>query len=132
MIETGTHLPLIETLAFPVASHGPEGRLRAANMPFHGLMDVLLPDTALSLDLRMLGDSLGTRLHEQAAGAPVEVVGHRAMIAEVRQLRNRLTAFTPRLGDDLHRFLSGWLMQHILVEDRQYVPYLSPTEGKDR
>ena len=57
---------------------------------------------------------------------------HRAMIAEVCQLRNRLAVFTPRLGDDLHRFLSGWLMQHILVEDRQYVPYLSPTEGKDR
>jgi|AGTN01.1.fsa_nt_gi hemerythrin-like metal-binding domain len=57
---------------------------------------------------------------------------HRAMIAEVGQLRNRLVAFTPRLGDDLHRFLGTWLMQHILVEDRQYVPFMTPTEGKDR
>jgi hemerythrin-like metal-binding protein len=49
---------------------------------------------------------------------------HKAMIFEVRQLQGRLVAFTPRLGDDLHRFLANWLMQHILVEDRRYIPYV--------
>lgn len=49
---------------------------------------------------------------------------HKAMIAEVQQLQARLEVFTPRLGDDLHRFLANWLMQHILVEDRHYIPYV--------
>lgn len=49
---------------------------------------------------------------------------HKAMISEVRQLQGRLVAFSPRLGDDLHRFLANWLMQHILVEDRLYIPYV--------
>lgn len=54
---------------------------------------------------------------------------HRTMIAEVRHLRQRLATFTPNLGADLHDFLSNWLMQHILVEDRRYSLFLSTDAG---
>lgn len=55
---------------------------------------------------------------------------HQSMIGEVRRMQHRLmVSFTPRLGDDLHRFLGRWLTSHILGEDRQYVPFLiSPAE----
>ncbi len=49
---------------------------------------------------------------------------HASMIAEVRRLQRRVTAFTPSLGSDLQRFLGDWLTHHILEEDRSYVPYL--------
>lgn len=48
---------------------------------------------------------------------------HRALLDEVRGLQRRMAAFTPGLGDALHRFLGHWLTSHILGEDQQYVPY---------
>ncbi len=47
---------------------------------------------------------------------------HTAMIDQVRDLQRRMAAFTPRLGDELHRFLGNWLTDHILGEDQCYIP----------
>lgn len=49
---------------------------------------------------------------------------HRALLDQARALQRRLVAFTPGLGDDLHRFLGHWLTGHILGEDLRYVSFL--------
>ena len=50
---------------------------------------------------------------------------HAEMIGEVRQLQSRLVCAASDLGDALHDFLGRWLIQHIMVEDRRYTPFLS-------
>jgi len=85
----------------------------------------------------VLDELLGyTALHFSREEALLEQAGypdlenhrriHRAMIEEVREMQCRqMVAFTPRLGDDLHRFLGNWLTSHILGEDQCYVPYMA-------
>ncbi len=51
---------------------------------------------------------------------------HAQMIAEVRLLQTRLVWSVDGLGDELHQFLGRWLIQHIMGEDRRYIPYLCP------
>ncbi|WP_109120664.1 bacteriohemerythrin [Azospirillum sp. TSO22-1] len=54
---------------------------------------------------------------------------HRTLLEETRDLQRRMVAFTPGLGNELHRFLGHWLTSHILGEDQTYVPYLLAEHG---
>jgi hemerythrin len=52
-----------------------------------------------------------------------------AHVAEHQALRKQLTEFQQRLLDadiatQLHKFIDGWLTNHIDVTDRKYVPHL--------
>ncbi|MBP2227653.1 hemerythrin-like metal-binding protein [Azospirillum agricola] len=49
---------------------------------------------------------------------------HAALLDEVRGLQRRMVAFTPGLGEELHRFLGHWLTSHIQGEDMTYLPYV--------
>lgn len=49
---------------------------------------------------------------------------HEALLDTVRGLQRRMVAFTPGLGEELHRFLGDWLTNHIQGEDQAYVPYV--------
>lgn len=49
---------------------------------------------------------------------------HQQMLAEVRQLQQRLDASAPHVGEELTLFLGDWLTRHILVEDLRYAPLL--------
>lgn len=49
---------------------------------------------------------------------------HARMINEVRQLQGRLMHPSAGLGDELQDFLERWLIQHIMGEDRRYIPYV--------
>lgn len=65
----------------------------------------------------------------EAAGYP-QLTGHREvhahMIGEVRGLHSRLMMTSEGLGDELQRFLERWLIQHIMGEDRRYIPFVCP------
>lgn len=52
---------------------------------------------------------------------------HQQMLAEVRQLQQRLDASAPHVGEELAQFLGEWLTRHILVEDLRYAPFLGAT-----
>ncbi|WP_168734207.1 bacteriohemerythrin [Pseudothauera nasutitermitis] len=49
---------------------------------------------------------------------------HAHMIAQVRELQARLAEADEALGDELQAFLERWLVEHILGEDRRYIPFV--------
>ena len=49
---------------------------------------------------------------------------HRRLMAQVRELEERLSAATIT-ADEVLTFLQDWIVNHILMEDRRYAPFIN-------
>lgn len=109
-------LDLVNQVSIPATRHDP--------IALEFVLDELLSYTArhFAREEALIG----------AAGYP-QLAAHQAvhagMIGSVRQLQARLIHSTDGLGDELHAFLGRWLIEHIMVEDRRYIPFLNGAGG---
>ncbi|MBF0425137.1 MAG: bacteriohemerythrin [Magnetococcales bacterium] len=50
---------------------------------------------------------------------------HRELIATLQEMLDKMTCEEWKNGEELSRFFQGWLIDHILVEDRKYAEFLA-------
>jgi hemerythrin-like metal-binding protein len=104
-------LDLINQVSTPTTQHDP--------VALEFVLDELLSYTAYHFlreeELMRVSGFPGLTLHGDV---------HARMIDEVRALLSRLMDPDDRLGEELHEFLGRWLIEHIMGEDRRYIPYV--------
>lgn len=57
-------------------------------------------------------------------GTPMHKFGHSRFVKKVRAMERDFAAGKKRVSLELMSFLSDWLREHIMVEDRKYVGHL--------
>lgn len=55
---------------------------------------------------------------------------HQALIAKVKEFRQRVDGGEEGVAQDLLKFLRSWLLEHILEVDKQYGPFLESRAGR--